>query len=67
MPFASWRYAREEHLSRLIEQLKAEAEDDLIVAISDVALDDADEKATHIWHIHNLRTDIEAMMLVAAA
>lgn len=72
LPFAAWRYAREEHLSRLIEQLKAEAEDDLIVAISDVALDDANEEVAHIWHIHHLHgrsmeTDIEAMMLVAAA
>lgn len=69
LPFASWRYGREEHLSRLIEQLKAEAEQELVVAISDVTLDDTDEHADPIWHIHSLRSmalETERVMLVAA-
>lgn len=69
LPFASWRYGREEHLSRLIEQLKAEAEQELVVAISDVTLDDTDENTDRIWHIHSLRSmalETERVMLVAA-
>lgn len=69
LPFASWRYGREEYLTRLIEQLKAEAEQELVVAISDVMLDDTDEETDHIWHIHNLHSvsfEVESMMLVAA-